>query len=93
MMPSLTFNEFQRELRKRELDPKLEYLFTMLYEQQAEIIKQQDLLGQALLDMTGTVASFVKLHEATQKKVMQIARQGRPEGVDVFSVANDPDDR
>lgn len=90
-MPA-TFNEFQRELAKLEIDPKLKYVLTMLYERFGQLLTEHQQIAQVQVELANSMQAIVGLHEVTQKRVLQIARGQRMEdGVDVQSVANKPE--
>jgi len=89
---SLSFNEFQRELRKRNIDPNTAFILTLLYERLAEVMKGQEETATVVLGMAQTMQGFVQLSEANNKKMQQLARGQYESGVDVMSVANDPED-
>jgi hypothetical protein len=89
----MSFNAFQRELEKREIgDPKLRFILTLMYEQIAEVAKQGDQAAKVMLEMANSMEGIVGLHEETQRRLQQVARQGMEDGIDVSSVANEPEE-
>lgn len=91
-MAIMGFNEFQRELQKRGIEPKNAYMFTMIYEQMVELSKQGDEAAKILLAMANTMEGLTGLHEATKEQVERFIKLGQTSGVDVASVANEPED-
>ena len=96
-MPELTFNEFQRELRKRNIEGPNAYMFTLLYERLGEAIKQTDEMASVILLLTEQVQAFATLRELDIKDIERIKARtgmiGKTPGVDVHSVANEPEDK
>lgn len=91
-MPSMTFNEFQKELNKRISDPQVVYMLTFMFEQLVNLQQQQEQVGTVLVQFADQLSSFVSLHERTQEGLQKILRGGRPDGVEVMSAAlDDPD--
>ena len=70
---SLTFNQFQAELRKRGIDGNLAVVLTQMYEQQREAIEQVSQAMKILVALTETVSNFVVMNEAMggQLKALQ----------------------
>lgn len=94
-MPDLTFNEFQRELRSKNIDGPTAYILTLVYERLGECIKQQDEMANVILMVTEQLQRFVTLRELDMKDINNIKKKvgmiGRTDGVDVHSVANEPE--
>lgn len=96
MANDLTFNEFQRELRKRNIEPHTAYMLTMLYERMGELTKQLDEMAGMLLTYANQLEGFVQLRVADQQFLRGIKRRldgnggSSVEGVGVESVANEP---
>lgn len=88
-----TFNEFQRELQKRNIDPQSAYMFTLVYERLIETQRELTTCTRLLSQMTDSMAGFVQLNEMQQGQIKQLLRHGRPDGIEIESVANDPNDR
>lgn len=89
---SHTFNEFQRELIKREIKPQEAYMFTLIYERLSECENQLTMCARLLSELADTVTTFAHLHEHTTRQLQQVLRGSKQEGVDVQSVAHDPND-
>jgi len=92
---SLTFNEFQRELTKHGIDGPIAYMFTLVYERLAESINNQEEIANAILMLTEQMQSFVNLREMDMRDLELLKRRigmvGKTPGVDVHSVANEPE--
>jgi hypothetical protein len=92
---SLTFNEFQRELQKRNIDGPNAYMFTLIYERLGECMQQQEEVAKAVLMFADQLQMFVNLRELDVRDVEAIKKKvgmiGRTPGVDVHSVANEPE--
>jgi hypothetical protein len=89
---TMPFNEFQRMLANRGIDEKIAYVLTLMYEQISEISGQMDDASKILLTMANTMQGLTGLHEATQDRVRDMMGRGMS-GVDLKSVANDPEDK
>lgn len=90
-MSIMAFNEYQRLLQKRGISEQEAYLHTVVFEQVVELASQLDTQSKLLLKMAEQMEGIVKLHEATQQHVVDLARFGQTPGVEFGSVANDPD--
>lgn len=88
----MQFNEFQQRLNKCHVDQQTKYLLTHMFEVQIEFSKQLDIAANLIGALTDTVKNFAELHESTQEKVKQLMRGGIPDGVEVHSVRNEPED-
>jgi len=87
----LTFNEFQRELQKKGVEPKSAYFFTMLYEQFAELMKQHQAIAHGMVEMAGGMQMLQQLSEKDTLELRSIKKM-LSEGTGlVGSVAPDPD--
>lgn len=89
----MTFNEFQREIQKRDIPLQQAYIFTLIYERLAHMANEVEQTAKVVLMLANTVQGFVELNEETQKKMQRIARGMGADGVDVQSVMPDPDER
>lgn len=90
---SLTFNQFQKELRDREVPAREAYLFTLIYERLVETESQLTMCVSLVAELAGAMESFVNLGEAQQKALRTLIRGGKPDGVEVSSVAWDDKDK
>lgn len=88
----MEFNQFQKELRDRGIEGQQAFIFTMLYERLSDLAQQVTLSANLINELATVVNGFVDLHEHTQRQLRTMMRHGRPDGVEVHSVANDPDD-
>jgi hypothetical protein len=89
---SLTFNQFQRELRDRGIEGPQAYMFTLIYERLIETENQLIMCARLINEMAGTMQKVVGLNEIQQAELKKLMRGGRPDGVDVHSVAWDDED-
>lgn len=87
-----TFNEFQRELQKRNIEPNVAYILTMMYEQFSELMKQHLAIAAAMAEFAQAMAGEVKHNEKTALELRSLKKivEGRGD-ISVASVANDPD--
>jgi hypothetical protein len=90
-MTDLTFNEFQRELRKRDIPPNTAYMMTLIYERLAEVMKSQVALAEVCTQLAGNLQGLAELNEVNTRRLHNISRGIMADGVDVSSVANDPE--
>jgi hypothetical protein len=90
---TMPFNEFQRILNDRGIDERTAYVLTLIYEQISEMSQQMDDASKILLTMANTMQGLTGLHEATQARVRDIIGRSKVFGVDLKSVANDPEDK
>lgn len=90
-----TFNEFQREIQRRGIDPQNAYMFTLLYERLIETEKVVDDAMKLMNHFAEMLAGFVQLREEDVKNIqgLQSKIAGRHDGVEVQSVANDPSEK
>lgn len=90
-MSSHTFNEFQRELRKRDIPPNTAFMFTLVYERLAEVMKSQEMLAKVCTELAGNLQGLAELNEVNTRRVQRLSQGLREDGVDVASVANEPE--
>ncbi len=85
MPESLTFNQFQKELRDRGIDPKIGYMLSIVYEQQIEVNKQVMECMNVLTQLADTVGNVVELHAHTQEGLRALHKSvtGEVDGVHV----------
>lgn len=89
----MQFNQFQKELRDRGIDPQAAYMFTLVYERLIETEKQLTMASNLIMALTEITQNFVQLNEVQQRELKQFMRSGRPDGIEVDSVAIDPNER
>lgn len=90
-MSSHTFNEFQRELRKRDIPPNIAFMLTLVYERLAEVMKSQELLAKVAAELATNMQGLAELNEVNTKRVERLSRGLREDGIDIASVANEPE--
>jgi len=92
----MTFNEFQRELQKRNIDPKTAYIFTMVYERLAEVAQQQEELTNLMVTLANAVETITKMAQCDQTLLHTLSKRagllGKTPGVNVSTVANEPEE-
>lgn len=81
----LSYQDFQRELAKRDLDPAVAFLFTMVYERLVAIAKDVDLNATTLLEVANSMEGLATLNEQTQTKLAELERRNMLDGVDFKS--------
>lgn len=86
-----TFNEFQRELQKRNITTENSYMFTLVYERLAHVAKAQEDLAKAMMVLAQSMQGLVVLREQDQAVLHRLSRGLSEDGVDVRSVANEPE--
>lgn len=82
---SMTFNQFQKELRNRNIDPQVAYFMSVLYEQHMEVLKQVDQMATIINSLADTVGNVVELHSVTKERVEMMNKRlgGDYDGVTV----------
>jgi predicted HTH domain antitoxin len=86
---TLTFNQFQKELRDREVPAREAYLFTLIYERLIETENQLSMCANLIASLADSLANVVELNAKQQAELRKVMRGGMPDGVDVHSVAWD----
>jgi tryptophan 2,3-dioxygenase len=67
-------------------------MLSMMYERQLDMSRQLDMCATLLMQFADTVKGFVDLHATTLERVDRLRKDiGGGSGVDVMSVANDPE--
>jgi hypothetical protein len=89
----MTFNEFQRELQRRGIDPHNAFMLSLVYEQVSAMSVRLNDCATVLLQMAKTIEELTSLSADTRAQLRKVQRGGRPDGVEVFSVRSDPDDK
>lgn len=85
---TMTFNEFQRELKKRLNDPQQAYLFSLMYEYLIALNQQLDELAALTLNLTEQQQRFVEFNTTLEGQLKNLRRRG---DTDIGSVSPDPD--
>lgn len=91
MPDTLTFNQFQAALKRHNVDPKIGYFLTMLFERQTHMANELEQMAKVVLSMANSLQGFVELNEVMQKRVERISRGMSADGVDVASVLPAPE--
>lgn len=89
----MTFNEFQRELQKRGIKPAEAYMFTLVYERLIQVSREVEEGAKVVLSVVESLQNVVQLNDVMQRRLNQVARGIFTDGIDVESVANDPNER
>jgi hypothetical protein len=89
---TLTFNQFQKELRQMNVDGKTAYFLTMIYERLIDTENQLMTCARLVESMADSMQGFVELNEAQQREMRKVLRGGRPDGIEVESVAIKPEE-
>jgi predicted HTH domain antitoxin len=88
----MEFNQFQKELRDRGIEGQTAYMMTLMYERIIDLSQQVVMASRLIDELATSLGNFVELHENTQRQLKTLMRHGRPDGVEVHSVAYDPDE-
>lgn len=86
-----TFNEFQMELQKRDIKPAEAYMFTLVYERLIQVAQEVEQSAKVVLEVVNSLQGVVELNEVMQRRLNQVSRGMFTDGINVESVANDPD--
>jgi hypothetical protein len=87
----MQFNEFKRRLNDAHLSPQAEYLLTHMFEVQVQFSKDMNTQSSLILELANAVGKFIQLNQAMEDKMRQVLGLGKEDGIDVQSVANDPE--
>ena len=89
----MTFNEFTKELRKRNIDAHNAYMFGLMYERMMHMAQEIDMMSKVMLQITQSFEGFVELRDMDANLIAQLRKRGQVDGVDVHSesVSDDPD--
>jgi hypothetical protein len=87
----MTFNEFQRELQKRGIKPAEAYMFTLVYERLIQVSREVEENAKVVLSVVESLQNVVQLSEVMQRRLSNIAKGILTNGVDIQSVANEPE--
>lgn len=72
---ALSYNEFQRQLQNRGIEPRLAYFFSLIWERLLELAKQGDEGAEIMLQMANSMQGLVQLSEADRARAQRIARK------------------
>lgn len=87
----MTFNQFQAELRKRDIEGPVAYMLTVMYEQMGEMSKQLDMCASVIEQLAGTLSNFVQLSEVMNGRLQELSKRHMADGIELHSVANEPE--
>lgn len=87
-MSGLTFNQFQIELRKRNIEGPIAVILTTMYEQIREQGEQLDMCSTLMTQFAETLNNFVQLNEAMDGRLKELHKRvsGTVDGVEFGSV-------
>jgi hypothetical protein len=88
----MQFNEFQRMLKDAHLSEKAQYLLSYMFEVQVEFSKSLDLVLSLMEQMTDKMQSVTHINSEILEQMRELRRRGMPDGVEVHSVKNEPED-
>ncbi len=88
---SMSFNEFQRELQRRNIDGPVAVMLTTMYEQIRETAEQVHQCATIIETLVNTVANFTALHEATQGQVSELRKRMMPGSVESTPITDEDD--
>lgn len=82
---SLTFNQFQKQLRDQNIDARTAYFLSLMFEQHVEVLKQVDQMANIINSLADTVGNVVELHQVTKERVETMNKRlgGDYDGVSV----------
>lgn len=87
-----SFMKFQQELERREIPKQTAYMLTKMYEQMLNLAEQVDMCANLILKTVESMDQVVNLNSVTQDRMKELKNFGKEDGIDVESVANDPED-
>ena len=85
---SMTFNEFQRELKKRINDPQTAFLFSLMYEYLSALNQQLDDCAAVILNLAEQQQRFAEFNNVLEGQIKNLRRR---DDTDISSVSPDPD--
>jgi hypothetical protein len=88
---AMTFNEFNKELTNRIQDPNIRWFFAYMFEVLVSHNTQMDEMAGLLLNLAEQQSKFAEFNAITQEKLKRVERRGRPDGIEVESVLNKPE--
>ena len=87
----MQFNEFQRRLEKAYLSHDAMYLLSHMFEVQVEFSKALDLTLGLMEQLADKVKVVTHINDELFVKIKELQRRGMPDGVEVHSVRNEPE--
>jgi hypothetical protein len=88
----MNFMEFNRRLNECHIDKHTRYLLTYLYEVNAELNRNVADATKALFALVEAVQNYATLNNQLLEDIKRLKRGNMPDGVEVHSVANEPED-
>jgi phage-related minor tail protein len=88
----MQFNEFNRRLYHCHLDPETKFLLTHMFEVQVEFSKHLDVATTLMGQLADKIQTVLGINDALIEGIRELQRRGMADGVEVHSVANDPED-
>jgi hypothetical protein len=87
----MQFNEFQRMLKDSHLSEKAQYLLSYMFEVQVEFSKSLDLALVLMEQLADKMQDVTHINSEILEQVRELKRRGMPDGVEVHSVRNEPE--
>ena len=87
----MQFNEFQRMLRESHLSEKAQYVLTHMFEIQVEFSRSLDLVLKLIEQLTDKMQDVTNINVDMREQIRELKRRGMPDGVEVHSVRNEPE--
>ena len=87
----MQFNEFQRRLEKAHLSHDAMYLLSHMFEVQVEFSKALDLTLGLMEQLADKVKTVTHINDELFQRIKELQRRGMPDGVEVHSVRNEPE--
>lgn len=87
----MTLNEFQMELQRRNIPLQEVYMFTLVYDHLIHVASEVQENAKVILSVVESLQNVVQLNDVMQRRLSQVAKGMFTDGINVESVANDPD--
>jgi hypothetical protein len=87
----MQFNEFQRMLKDSHLSEKAQYLLSYMFEVQVQISKSLDITLTLMEHLTDKMQDVTHINSEMLAQIKELHRRGMPDGVEVHSVRNEPE--
>jgi hypothetical protein len=88
----MNFMEFNRRLEQCHVDKHTRYLLGYLYEVNAELNRNMAEATKALFALTEVVQNYTNINNQLLDDVKRLSRGNMPDGVEVHSVRNEPEE-
>jgi hypothetical protein len=86
------FNDFQRMLKDSHLSEKAQYLLSYMFEVQVEFSKSLDIALVLMEQLADKMQAVTNINSEMLAQIKELKRRGMPDGVEVHSVRNEPED-